>query len=57
MPVEILGMNGSAFAGAEFIVTENEMRQKNYGRIKTNAFEKIKIIVQDKAALFEKNKR
>ena len=24
MPVEILGMNDSAFAGAEFIVTENE---------------------------------
>ena len=24
MPVEILGMNGSAYAGAEFVVTKNE---------------------------------
>ena len=28
MPVEILGMNDSAFAGAEFIVTENEDKAK-----------------------------
>ena len=28
MPVEILGMNSSAFAGAEFLVTENEDKAK-----------------------------
>ena len=28
MPVEILGMNRSAFAGAEFLVTENEDKAK-----------------------------
>ena len=28
MPVEILGMNNSAFAGAEFNVTENEDKAK-----------------------------
>ena len=28
MPVEILGMNGTAFAGAEFFVTENENKAK-----------------------------
>ena len=28
MPVEILGMNSSAFAGAEFLVTENEDEAK-----------------------------
>ena len=28
MPVEILGMNSSAFAGAEFLVTQNENEAK-----------------------------
>ena len=28
MPVEILGMNSSAFAGAEFTVTKNENEAK-----------------------------
>ena len=32
MPVEILGMNASAFAGAEFIVTENEDKAKELTR-------------------------
>ena len=30
MPVEILGMNSSAYAGAEFIVTKMKMKQKNF---------------------------
>ena len=29
MPVEILGMNDSAFAGAEFLVTNNEDEAKD----------------------------
>ena len=28
MPVEILGMNSSAYAGAEFLVTKNEDEAK-----------------------------
>ena len=33
MPVEILGMNSSALAGAEFLVTKNEDEAKANGRI------------------------
>ena len=29
-PVEILGMNSSVNAGADFLVTENEEKQKRY---------------------------
>ncbi len=56
MPVEILGMNGSAYAGAEFIVTENEEVAKNMVELKTNATENLKIMPKDKAALFESAK-
>ena len=34
MPVEILGMNNSAYAGAEFLVTEDEDEAKNYLNLK-----------------------
>ena len=34
MPVEILGMNDSAFASAEFMVTRVKKRQKNYQILK-----------------------
>ena len=30
MPVEILGMNSSAYAGAEFLVTKMKMKQKKW---------------------------
>ena len=33
MPVEILGMNSSAFAGAEFFVTKDEDEAKEIVRI------------------------
>jgi translation initiation factor IF-2 len=56
MPVEILGMNGSAYAGAEFIVTENEEVAKKMVELKTNATENLKIMPKDKAALFESAK-
>ena len=34
MPVEILGMNSSAFAGAEFLVTKNEDEAKEMSEYK-----------------------
>jgi translation initiation factor IF-2 len=55
MPVEILGMNESAFAGAEFVVTENEDRAKEIaefnksGHISASA----KTLVKDKTSIFE----
>ena len=33
MPVEILGMNSSAYAGAEFMVTKDEDEAKKLNRI------------------------
>ncbi len=53
-PVEILGMNSSAYAGAEFFVTENENKAKEISEFKTNSnTEKNKIIPKDKTKLFE----
>ena len=43
MPVEILGMNNSAFAGAEFFVTKNEDEAKNYD---FNSHEKVAFVTQ-----------
>ena len=48
MPVEILGMNSSAYAGAEFLVTKDEeeakklMEFKKDKFLKTNCYQKIK---------------
>ena len=42
MPVEILGMNDTAFAGAEFLVTENEDKAKEISEFKNENFQKIK---------------
>ena len=53
MPVEILGMNGTAFAGAEFLVTKNENEAKNMAEYKKNNFVKNKVLVKDKTALFD----
>ena len=47
MPVEILGMNNSAYAGAEFIVTENEEDAKNMAELK-------KINTNKKKSIFER---
>ena len=38
MPVEILGMNSSAFAGAEFLVTKDENEAKEMAEYKKNNF-------------------
>ena len=35
MPVEILGMNSSAYSGAEFMVTESEDEAKKLGYLKS----------------------
>ena len=42
MPVEILGMNSSAYAGAEFLVTEDEEEAKKLSEFKKNNIAKNK---------------
>ena len=56
MPVEILGMNSSAFAGAEFLVTPNEEEAKEISKIKSDETEKNKSIAKDKTTLFDNTK-
>ena len=56
MPVEILGMNDSAFAGAEFIVTKNEDEAKEMVKFKKNSSAKNQVVVKDKTALFDEAK-
>ncbi|MFL2890113.1 MAG: translation initiation factor IF-2 [Pelagibacteraceae bacterium] len=55
MPVEILGMNDSAFAGAEFLVTENEDKAKEIAEFrKDNSLGNNKALkAKDKTTLFE----
>ena len=53
MPVEILGMNESAFAGAEFLVTENEDKAKEIAEFNKSGFVSAKPIVKDKTSIFE----
>ena len=53
MPVEILGMNSSAFAGAEFVVTEDEKEAKELSEFRKNNSAQNKILAKDKATLFE----
>ena len=56
MPVEILGMNNSAFAGAEFLVTKNEDEAKEMAEYKKNNSVKNKVLVKDKTTLFDGDK-
>jgi len=53
MPVEILGMNESAFAGAEFIVTENEEKAKEIAEFNRSGSNSVKTVVKDKTSIFE----
>ena len=53
MPVEILGMNSSAFAGAEFIVTKDESEAKKLFEFRKNNSAQNKILVKDKATIFD----
>ena len=56
MPVEILGMNSSAFAGAEFLVTKDESEAKEMAKYKKNNSAKNKVLVKDKTTLFDEIK-
>ena len=53
MPVEILGMNSSAYAGAEFIVTKDESEAKELSEYRKNNSAQNKVLAKDKATLFE----
>ena len=56
MPVEILGMNSSVFAGAEFLVTSTEDEAKEMAEYKKNNSDKTKILVKDRTTLFDNAK-
>ena len=54
MPVEILGMNDSAFAGAEFQVIDNENKAKEISEFKKEKFSKsTNLVSKDKTKLFD----
>ena len=53
MPVEILGMNSSAYAGAEFAVTKDEDEAKELAEFRKNSSSKNKTLAKDKTTLFE----
>ncbi|MDC3157225.1 translation initiation factor IF-2 [Candidatus Pelagibacter bacterium] len=53
MPVEILGMNSSAFAGAEFMVTKDENEAKELTEFKKNDTSQNNSLAKDKTTLFE----
>ena len=56
MPVEILGMNSSAYAGAEFMVTESEDEAKKLSEFRSKNTEQNKILTKDKTTLFDEVK-
>ena len=58
MPVEILGMNNSAYAGANFTVTQSEEEAKKLVELKKIDSSSNKLSVKDKTTLFDnvKNK-
>ena len=56
MPVEILGMNNSAYAGAEFMVTDNEEEAKKLSEFRRDNTAQNKILAKDKTTLFENTK-
>ena len=53
MPVEILGMNDTAFAGAEFLVTESEEKAKEISEFKNDNSTKNKLNLNEKSAIFD----
>ena len=56
MPVEILGMNSSAYAGAEFMVTETEDEAKKLSEFRSKNTEQSKSLTKDKTTLFDEVK-
>ena len=53
MPVEILGMNDTAFAGAEFLVTESEEKAKEISEFKNDNFTKNKLNLNENSVIFD----
>ena len=53
MPVEILGMNNSAYAGAEFMVTKDEAEAKQIIEFKKDTNSNKNLLQKDKTTLFE----
>ena len=53
MPVEILGMNESVFAGAEFAVTESEEKAKEIAEFNKSSLGAVKTVIKDKTSIFE----
>jgi len=53
MPVEILGMNESAFAGIEFLIVEDEKRAKEIAVFNRSSSVPITTVVKDKMSIFE----
>ncbi len=56
MPVEILGMNGSAYAGAELVVTQDENEAKELTEFRRNDTNQNKALAKDKTTLFDEVK-
>ena len=55
-PVEILGMNSSAYAGAEFTVTESEEEAKEMAKFKKDNSAKNNFLAKDNTTLFDNSK-
>ena len=53
MPVEILGMNSSAHAGAEFLVTKNEEEARKLAEFKKDKSKQNNFLAKDKTTLFD----
>tara|TARA_B100001093_G_C26826743_1_gene1014381 strand:- start:254 stop:2437 length:2184 start_codon:yes stop_codon:yes gene_type:complete len=53
MPVEILGMNESVSAGAEFAVTESEEKAKEISEFNKSNSSSVKAVVKDKTSIFD----
>ena len=53
MPVEILGMNSSAHAGAEFLVTKNEEEARKLAEFKKDKSTQNNFLAKDKTTLFD----
>ncbi len=56
MPVEILGMNSSAYAGAEFVVTSSEEEARKIAEFKKDNKIKNKVLPKDNTMLFDQTK-
>ena len=51
--LKYLGMNDTASAGSEFLVTENEEKAKEISEFKNEKSSKNKIIINEKSTIFD----